>query len=159
MYLISRAQPTYRIVTGSDDTIVKVVAAETGQVIYDRAFHNDWVRAVLYTTEFFISASDDGQVTLPSVFPVLNEGYRTVRIYDASTGEALGEAWSTGQTGYIKAIAMSPDSKFLAAGGDDCSIILYDISDMDARKMVKQPMRGHSRVSSSNFLHSAYVLR
>ena len=53
-----------RIVTGSDDRIVKVVAAETGQVIYDTAFHNDWVRTVVFTSEFFISGSDDRQVTL-----------------------------------------------------------------------------------------------
>ena len=54
----------YRIVTGSDDRKVKVVVAETGRVIYDMAFHDDWVRSVLYTTEFFISGSDDRQVML-----------------------------------------------------------------------------------------------
>jgi WD40 repeat protein len=59
-------------VTGSDDRKVKVVAAETGQVIYDTAFHNDWVRTVLYTTEFFISGSDDRQVKLARLFSVLN---------------------------------------------------------------------------------------
>lgn len=82
-----------------------------------------------------------------------------MRVYDASTGEALGEAWSTGQTGNIRAIAISPDSKTLVTGNDDCSIILYDISDMNARKMINQPIRGHKRVSSSDFLHTRYVLR
>jgi len=59
----------YSIVTGSDDRKVKVVVAETGQVIYDTAFHDDWVRTVLYTTEFFISCSDDRQVMLVRFFP------------------------------------------------------------------------------------------
>ena len=49
--------------TGSDDRKVKVVVIETGQVLYDTAFHDSWVRTVLYTTEFFISGSDDRQVT------------------------------------------------------------------------------------------------
>ena len=52
---------TSRIVTGSDDRKVKVVAAETGHVIYDTAFHNDWVRTVVCTTNFFVSGSDDRQ--------------------------------------------------------------------------------------------------
>lgn len=52
---------TSRIVTGSDDRKVKVVAAETGHVIFDTAFHNDWVRTVAYTTDFFVSGSDDRQ--------------------------------------------------------------------------------------------------
>ena len=55
--------------TGSDDRKVKVVVAETGHVIYDTAFHNDWVRTVLYTTEFFMSCSDDRQAaSLKTVF-------------------------------------------------------------------------------------------
>ena len=32
--------------TGSDDGKVKVVDPETGKVIYDTAFHNDWVCTV-----------------------------------------------------------------------------------------------------------------
>lgn len=139
--------------TGSDDRKVKVVAAETGQVIYDTAFHNDWVCSVLYTTEFFISGSDDRQVTLEILFPVLNKGNRTVRIYDASTGAASGEVWSTEQTGYIRAIAISPDGKILAAGSNDCSIILYN---MDTRTVINHPIRGHSGVSASNNLHTMY---
>jgi hypothetical protein len=61
-------------VTGSEDRKVKVVIAETGQVIYNMAFHDDWVRTVLYTTEFFISGSDDRQVILLSFFPTLIGG-------------------------------------------------------------------------------------
>ncbi|KAI9507936.1 quinon protein alcohol dehydrogenase-like superfamily [Russula earlei] len=115
-----------RIVTCSDDRKVKIVAVETGEVIHDTALHSDWVRTVLYTTDFFISGSDD----------------RTVRIYDATTGEASGEAWSMGQGGFIKTIAISPDKKILAAGGDDRSIVLYN---MDTRTMMNQPMRGHTQ--------------
>ncbi|KAI9435551.1 WD40-repeat-containing domain protein [Lactarius indigo] len=114
-----------RIVTSSDDRKVKVVVAETGHVIYDTAFHNDWVRTVVYTTDFFISGSDD----------------RTVRIYDANTGAASGEAWTTGQSGYIRAIAISPDNKILAAGSDDNTIMLYD---MDTRSTINQPLKGHT---------------
>ena len=68
VYLTSYTPRIYRIVTGSDDRKVKVVAAETGQVIYDTAFHDDWIRTVVFTSEFFISGSDDRQVTLPMFF-------------------------------------------------------------------------------------------
>jgi WD40 repeat protein len=145
-------------VTGSDDRKVKVVVAETGQVIYDKAFHDDWVRTVLYTTEFFVSGSDDRQVMSAKFFPYANRRNRTVRIYNASTGMASGEAWSTGQTGYTRAIAVSvsPNGKILAAGSDDHSIILYD---MDTRKMIRKPIRGHTGVRTSDVLHTAHILR
>jgi WD40 repeat protein len=48
-----------RIITGSDDSKVKVVAVETGNVMYTMAFHRSWVRAVLSTQDHFISCSDD----------------------------------------------------------------------------------------------------
>ena len=58
--------------TGSADKKVKVVVAETGQVIYDTAFHRDWVHTVVFTSEFFISGSADRQDTLPESFPCVN---------------------------------------------------------------------------------------
>src|SRR5712691_5873453 len=94
-----------------------------------------------------------GKIHFRSSFRVLNNSNRTVRIYDASTGTASGEAWSTGQTGYINAIAMSPDNKILAAGSNDYSIILYN---MDMRSVINQPMRGHNGVSASNALDITY---
>ena len=57
--ILRRVQLTSRIVTGSDDRKVKVVDVETRQVIYNAAFHDDWVCTVLYTEDFFISGSDD----------------------------------------------------------------------------------------------------
>ena len=86
---------------------------------------------------------------LANFFSYANKWNRTVRIYDASTGTVSGEAWSTGQTDYIRAIAISPDDKILAAGSDDYSIMLYD---MDTRKMISKPIRGHNDVRTS---HSA----
>jgi WD40 repeat protein len=65
LWTCSRDQRVYtRIVTGSDDRKVKVVAVDTGQIIYEIALHNDCVRTVLYAEEFFISASDDRQAHL-----------------------------------------------------------------------------------------------
>lgn len=142
--------------TGSDDRKVKVVVAETGQVIYNTAFHDDWVRTVLHTKDFFISCSDDRQVMLAEFFPYANRRNRTVRIYSASTGMVSGEAWSTGQTDYVRAIAISPDGKILAAGSDDHSIMLYD---MDARKMISKPIRGHNGVRTSDVPHTTHLLR
>ncbi|KAH9057607.1 WD40-repeat-containing domain protein [Lactarius vividus] len=122
-----------RIVTGSDDKKVKVVVAETGHVIYDTAFHDDWVRTVICTT-------DD----------------RTVRIIDAATGATSGEAWTTGQTGYIMAIAMSPDNKVLAAGSNDSTIVLYD---MDKRSTIGLPLTGHtSAIRSLTFSKDGRLL-
>jgi len=92
-----------------------------------------------------------GKLRVRGLLHVLNDGNRTVRIYDASTGTASGEAWSTGQTGYIRAIAISPDDKILAAGSDDYSIVLYN---MDTRSMISQAIRGHDGVSTSNVPHT-----
>ena len=79
-----------------------------------------------------------------------------MRIYNASSGTASGEAWSTGRTGNSKAIAVSPNGKILAAGSDDYSIILYN---MDTRKMIRKPIRGHNGVGTPDVLHSAQILR
>ena len=78
-----------------------------------------------------------------------------MRIYETSTGAPSGEAWLTGQTGYIRAIAISPDDKILAAGSNDYSIILYD---MDTRKMIGMPIRGHNGVRTSHVLHTPHIL-
>jgi len=141
-------------VTGSDDRKVKVVVAETGHVIYNPAFHDDWVRTVIYTTHFFISGSDDGQVIFAHAFLYANKRNRTVRIYKASTGTVSGEAWSIGKMGYIMIIAVSPGGKVLAAGNSDYSITLYD---MDTRKMIRNQIRGHNRVRTSDILHTPHT--
>ena len=91
-----------------------------------------------------------------SFFPYANRKIRTVRIYNASTGTPSGAAWSTGQTDYIKAIAVSSDGKILAAGSDDHSIILYD---MDTRKTIRKPIRGHNKVRTSDVFHTAHILK
>jgi WD40 repeat protein len=65
VYPTSYVQRIYRVVTGSEDRKVKVVAVEIGQTIYDTAFHDDWVRTVVFGSEFFFSGSDDRQVTRP----------------------------------------------------------------------------------------------
>jgi len=88
--------------------------------------------------------------------PYANTRNRTVRIYSASTGTASGEACSTGQTGSIWAIAISPDNKILAAGGSGTSITLYN---MDTRKIIHRPMKGHNGVCTSEHMHTAYALK
>ena len=98
-----------------------------------------------------------GKLCLRSSLPTYaNRRNRTVRIYNASSGTASGEAWSTGRTGNSKAIAVSPNGKILAAGSDDYSIILYN---MDTRKMIRKPIRGHNGVGTPDVLHSAQILR
>jgi WD40 repeat protein len=141
-------------VTGSSDTKVKVVVAETGQVIYDTGLQDRPAYAVLYTTEYFISGSTDRQIMVVKFSPYANTRNRTVRIYSASTGTASGERL-TGE-GYIRAIAISPDNKILAAGGGDNSITLYN---MDTRKIIHKPFKGHAAVSTSDIPHTEYALK
>ena len=58
--------------TRSDHGKDKVVVAEIGNVMYDTAFHDDWVYTVLYASEFFISGTDDRQAMFERLFfPVL----------------------------------------------------------------------------------------
>jgi len=49
-----------------------------------------------------------------------------VRVWDAATGKEL--ATLTGHTGGVHCITISPDGKYLATGGDDKVVIVWNLT-------------------------------
>jgi len=72
----------------------------------------------------------------------------TVRLWDARTGEALGEPWR-GHENLVSSVAFSPDGTRLASGSYDGTVRLWDAR---TGKALGEPWRGHERgVSSVTF--------
>ncbi|KDR68088.1 hypothetical protein GALMADRAFT_146577 [Galerina marginata CBS 339.88] len=64
---------------------------------------------------------------------------KTVRIWDAETGEQVGEPFR-GHEGFVWSAAFSPDSKRVVSGSSDQTI---RISDLETGKQVGEPFCGH----------------
>ncbi|KZP17818.1 WD40 repeat-like protein [Athelia psychrophila] len=88
--------------------------------------HKDYVRAVAYSPDgrHIVSGSDD----------------ETIRVWDAETGEAVGEPLR-GHTNYIMAIAYSPDGRHIVSGSVDKTIRIWDA---ETGESVGKPLRGHT---------------
>jgi WD40 repeat protein/energy-coupling factor transporter ATP-binding protein EcfA2 len=65
----------------------------------------------------------------------------SVRLWDAASGQPLGEALA-GHQGNVNCVAFSPDGKFLASGDANGVIILWDVA---TRRMIGQPLTGDQR--------------
>ncbi|KZP17812.1 WD40 repeat-like protein [Athelia psychrophila] len=88
--------------------------------------HKDWVRAVAYSPDgaHIVSGSDDN----------------TIRIWDAETGEAVGEPLR-GHSATIMAIVYSPDGRHIVSGSKDKTIRIWDAETGEA---VGEPLIGHT---------------
>ena len=62
---------------------------------------------------------------------------RTVRLWDLTSGDCVG---ILNHQGRVRAIAFTPDGQFLASGGDDPIIKLWDVN----TKTVRQTLKGHT---------------
>ncbi|KZP17859.1 WD40 repeat-like protein [Athelia psychrophila] len=88
--------------------------------------HKKSVRAVAYSLDgtHIVSGSSD----------------KTIQIWDAETGEAVGESLK-GHTGEIMSVAYSPDGTHIVSGSSDKTIRIWDAETGEA---VGEPLRGHT---------------
>ena len=91
------------IVSASDDTVLKIWDAHTGEQRLTLEGHRDFVCACAVSPDgmWIVSASDD----------------ETLKIWDAHTGEQRFTL--KGHTGSVTACAVSPDGKWIVSSSDD----------------------------------------
>jgi WD40 repeat protein len=117
-----------RIASGSNDNIVRVWDATTGQMEQTLIGHSDWVSAVAF--------SPNGRRI------VSGSGDKTVRVWDVIMGQM--EQTLTGHSHLIRAVTFSPDGQRIALGSGDNTIRVWDATS----GQVEQTLIGHSHLVS-----------
>jgi WD40 repeat protein len=110
-----------QLASASDDKMVRLWDAATGEQVGKLEGHSDWVGAVAFSP-------DGKQLASASID-------QTVRLWDAATGEQVKKL--NGQSLWVKAVAFSPDGKQLASALDDGTVRLWDAATGEQVKMFK----------------------
>ncbi|MDZ7960587.1 MAG: LuxR C-terminal-related transcriptional regulator [Aulosira sp. DedQUE10] len=98
------------LVSGSDDTTVRLWNTTTGQFLKKLEGHEQRVWSVAF--------SPDGKTVASS------SEDKTVKLWDIHTGECLHNLKK--HTHWVRGVAFSPDGKILASGSSDRTVILWD---------------------------------
>ncbi|KAK6971358.1 WD40 repeat-like protein [Favolaschia claudopus] len=69
----------------------------------------------------------------------------TVRLWDAATGEAIGEPLQ-GHDSAVTSVAFSPDAKHIVSGSDDNTVRIWDAATGQA---IREPLQGHGNAVMS----------
>ncbi|KAN0075115.1 WD40 repeat-like protein [Elaphomyces granulatus] len=118
-----------KVVSGSEDSTMRVWDITTGQVDQTLTGHSDKVRSVAFSPDGkkVVSGSDD----------------LTVRVWDITTGQA--DQTLMGHSRRVTSVAFSPDGKKVVSGSDDSTVRVWDITTGQA----DQTLTGHSDVVMS----------
>ncbi|WP_437948078.1 PQQ-binding-like beta-propeller repeat protein [Sorangium sp. So ce296] len=112
------------IVSGSDDTTLKVWDLETGKLLSTLQGHSSWVNACALSPDGqrIVSASSD----------------RTLKIWDLATGRLLSTL--QGHSDWVRACALSPDGQRIVSASDDATLKVWDL----ATGKLLYTLEGHS---------------
>ncbi len=99
------------LATGGDDHLVRISAAEDGQLLHTLDQHTDWIRALAFNAESsqLASAGDD----------------HSVQLWNVAEGRPIKSMQHAGRS--VRTLTYSPDGAWLAAAGFDARITLYDV--------------------------------
>ncbi|MFN9570871.1 MAG: WD40 repeat domain-containing protein, partial [Cyanobacteriota bacterium] len=118
-----------RIVSGSDDTTLRLWDAATGKPIGPPLQgHTDPVRSVAF--------SPDGRRI------VSGSGDNTLRLWDAATGKPIGPPLQ-GHKNTVLSLAFSPDGRRIVSGSDDNTLRLWDATGAVEVRFACQRLRRH----------------
>ena len=116
-----------QLLTGSLDRTLRLWDVETGETIRVFEGHIGVVLDIDFSKDGKYAVSSSGDETIANISTDATE--RTVRVWDVETGETLHEFKLN--SGFVRAVAISPDNKYVMAGSWDSSqggkLTLWDI--------------------------------
>ncbi len=107
--LTIRQEGRYTLET--DENVVKLVDAVSGEVVRTFKGHTKWVKSVCFGPggRYALSGSDD----------------ETLKLWDVGTGICIRTL--EGHTAYVRSVGFSPDGRYALSGGDDRTLRLWDV--------------------------------
>ena len=123
------------IISGSDDRTIRIWDAKTGAAVGHPLKSNTYsTLSALFYSAHSVAYSPDGR------YIISGSHDRTIRIWDAETGTAVGEPLE-GHTDRVNSVAFSPDGRYIISGSDDRTIRTWDA---ETGAAVGQPLEGHT---------------
>ncbi|CCA70407.1 hypothetical protein PIIN_04346 [Serendipita indica DSM 11827] len=132
-----------RIVSGSADTTIRLWDANTGRPLGEPLRGHDYMatsRSQLHGLLLLDFSSDGSRI-------VSGSWDKTVRLWDANTGQSLGEPLR-GHQHLVWAVGFSPDGSRIASGSQDNTIRLWDAG---TGRQLGEPLRHQEQVMAVEF--------